>query len=410
MVTPKLAQDIAPEDVQWLWRERIPRGMFSMIAGKPDQGKSMMAAHIAADVTREGGTVLYSSAERPFSIVERPRLQAAGAVLSRVRAAGPGTGYRFTLPADMDALAEQIVEFGIDLLVMDPVSAHFSGVAPGSDKIRDILTPFADLISQTGTAVLFIEHALKRVAPHADPLSAVRGNSSGIPAACAMGFLFGSDPLHKEQKVLANVKANICEQPTALQFEIDEVEIGMESPYPVLKLEEELSGYDAIRLIARPEQIGRPDDKRKAAEQWLIDYLAAAGEPIKSSTIKDDALAHDISARTLRRAAVQVGIVKEGNGPAMTWWLPDDVLANLAEVEFRRHAPMWGVGPASIDWPTTYPTSTRRAWHVLRYIDANFRSGERAGAIALDPKAPAKVDEGLSFTDDELNEFLRGLE
>lgn len=408
MSNPILAQDIEPENVEWLWRDRIALGMFNMIAGKPDQGKSMIAAHIAAEITRQGGNVLYSSLERPFSLVERPRLEAAGAVLSRVHAAGPGTGYRFRLggpSCQLVELAELLVRFDIRLLVMDPVSAHFA-LPTGSDKIRDVLTPFAEIVNKAGTAVLFIEHALKRVAPGSDPLSAIRGNSSGIPAACAMAYMFGSDPNNEENKVLACVKSNVRERPKAIQFEIDEVDVGLKEAFPALVYQDELEAFDPIRLVSRQSEsgkVGRPNEKREKASQWLTNYLSAAGAPVLGSKVQEDAKQYGMTTRTLRRAARDMGIVKDppGGGPNCTWWLPDDILDAISVADMP---------PVKLDKPAAKlepPAERGPARDVLAWV--KYVEGETGIAAEPESVKGEVVDDDVSFTDDELANWLKGL-
>lgn len=321
--TPIRADAIVPENVEWLWRDRIPKAMFSMIAGRPDVGKSMIATVIAADVTKAGGNVLYSSKERSAGLMEWPRFMAAGGVQDRMHY------WRFSLPRDLDELHQHIIDHSIDLVVADPVSAHFVGVSKRSDKIREVLNPLEELAEQTGCAFLFIEHALKRVAANAHPLTAIEGNSSGLPAACAMAYLFGNNPTDEERKVLACVKHNICEGRKAVQFDLDTVELpGIDAPQPTLVWGDEIA-IDPMSLLHKVEtgRIGRPNDKSAAAAEWLTKYLAQAGGPVPSRVVQEDGKHYGITGRTLRRVAQQIGIVREGGGPKTTWALPPDVLA-----------------------------------------------------------------------------------
>jgi AAA domain len=46
------AADVPREPVRWLWRERIPRGMISLVAGRPGEGKSLFTNLVGADVSR----------------------------------------------------------------------------------------------------------------------------------------------------------------------------------------------------------------------------------------------------------------------------------------------------------------------------------------------------------------------
>ena len=330
---PVRADDVQPENVEWLLWDRIPRSMFTIVAGKPDQRKSMLATVIAAELTKQGKNVLYSSKERNPGLVEKPRFIAAGGVEKRMHY------WRFSLPRQLVELAEHILEKDIDLVVMDPVSAHFIGVSMASDKGREVLNPLVELAEQTGCAFLFIEHALKRIPSHANPLDGIRGNSSGLPASCSMGFIVGNDPKAPgEGTIVCNVKHNICEQRKAIRFEVDTVEVdGVDDEVPTLVWDEEVT-FDPMRLLNQstgemgPSKMGRPNEKREAAAEWLTNYLVKAGKPTLSKQIQEDAKHYGITGRTLRRAAADQRIVKAGNGPATTWWLPEDILEAVSDV------------------------------------------------------------------------------
>ncbi len=44
-------EDVKPERHEWIWGDRIARQEIHFMAGKPDIGKGMMCAKIAADVS-----------------------------------------------------------------------------------------------------------------------------------------------------------------------------------------------------------------------------------------------------------------------------------------------------------------------------------------------------------------------
>jgi hypothetical protein len=288
---PVRAVDVEPEIVDWLWMNRIPKGMISLVAGKPDQGKGLFAAMLAATVSNDesvregGGRVLYSAAEDSAGLMTRPRLEAAGANLDNVLL------WRFTLPTNGRELGQIVVNEGIDLVVMDPLASHLTGgISRHSDNVRQVLTPLTELIESTGTAVLIIEHALKRVPKSGHPLDAIGGSGSGVPAASRTAFVFGRDPDDADRRVLAPAKFNIGPQPKALAFDIDTEDLETVGDVPYLEVDEEMMAFDPMRLFegkAQPNEkkTGRPPDKRAAAAEWLTTYLADAGGPVISLEI-----------------------------------------------------------------------------------------------------------------------------
>src|SRR6266513_4467591 len=87
-------RDIAPEAVRWLWPGRIALGKLTLLIGDPGLGKSLLTAGIASCVSRgtsfpdgaacEVGRVIFFSAEDDAADTIRPRLDVAGADVSRV--------------------------------------------------------------------------------------------------------------------------------------------------------------------------------------------------------------------------------------------------------------------------------------------------------------------------------------
>jgi hypothetical protein len=304
---------------------RFPKGMITLVAGKPDQGKGLLAALIAAQVSHTE-RVLYSAAEDSMGMMTKPRLEAAGANLDNVLL------WRFALPRNGRELGQIVVEQEIGLIVMDPLASHLvGGISRHSDNVRSVLSPLTELIESTGTTVLIIEHALKRVPTSGHPLDAIGGSGSGVPAASRAAFVFGQDPDDEDRRILAPVKFNIGPTPKAMAFVVETEDLDVVGDVPFLEYDEELMAFDPLRLFMKKTNAnrttGRPNDKRAAAAEWLTTYLADAGGPTKSSTIHEDAKQYGMSQKTLRRAADDMGIVKNppGGGRSCTWDLPDEV-------------------------------------------------------------------------------------
>lgn len=321
------ASDVAPKKVHWLWEKRIPEGDITVIAGRPDQGKGLLAAHVAAQVSRRGDKVLYSAVEDDDGRMTRPRLEAAGANLDNVLL------WRFALPTQMDELVSHVIDNGIKLVVMDPFAAHLHGVSRYADSIRKVTTPIAELAQVTGAAFLVIEHALKRITENADPLTAISGGGSGMVAASRAAFLFGTDPKDDDYRVLCSVKSNYGEKPKALRFETDTDELDVVGEIPSLVRKDEVD-FSASRLLktGEPGKGGRKPDKRADAAEWLAKYLHAAGKKVKVQDVKEDAKQHGITSKTLVRAAADM-VVKDppGGGRGCTWKLDPDLEDYMAE-------------------------------------------------------------------------------
>lgn len=154
------AASVERAPVSWLWRNRIPRGMLSLLFGRPGTGKSLFAAHLAAEVSRRGD-VIFATHEDPLRQVARPRLEAAGAILERVHFWTP------TLPEETRRLEDVIREREAALVVIDPIAAHLSVSVYNDQEVRTALTPLAQVAEETSAAILLLHHPIKNPAASA---------------------------------------------------------------------------------------------------------------------------------------------------------------------------------------------------------------------------------------------------
>jgi hypothetical protein len=89
--------DVISEPVVWIWKYRIPLGKLTLLAGFPGLGKSLAACSIAAILSTgrywpdrlsgppplRGSTIFLNYEDDPGDTL-RPRLEAAGADLTRI--------------------------------------------------------------------------------------------------------------------------------------------------------------------------------------------------------------------------------------------------------------------------------------------------------------------------------------
>jgi hypothetical protein len=142
--------------VSWLWDDRIPLGKVTLLDGDPGAGKSILALDLAARVS-QGTPMPFLKEKRvgPADVVifndddgladtVRPRLEAAGADLTRIRS------------VDFAISREHIEYVQPALIILDPISAYFC-LSPGVPP-RQILKDLARLARLTGTAVLAVQY------------------------------------------------------------------------------------------------------------------------------------------------------------------------------------------------------------------------------------------------------------
>ena len=64
MTAPIRLDRVRARKVAFLWRDRIPKGMITVVAGRPDQGKGLFGAHVAAEASQRT-RVLYRPPRTP---------------------------------------------------------------------------------------------------------------------------------------------------------------------------------------------------------------------------------------------------------------------------------------------------------------------------------------------------------
>ena len=319
------ARDVKRLPVRWLWRDRLPEGMLSLIAGRPGQGKSLVAAALAAEISKKG-TVIFSNMEDPLAQVVRPRLEAAGANLDNIIFA------THIFPDDLDAFEELVVETKAKLAIFDPIAAHLSVSIFNDQEVRRALSPLAAVCSARNLSVVMIGHTLKYVSSKSHPLASIGGSGAGLVGAARAIFLFGPNPDDKDERVLAPVKFNLGPMPKSCVFELDEVEFyndkdRLDAIVGRLVLTNDQSDVKAIDVILRdPAAPGKKQPEKIAnASEWLTLYLAMGPRP--AAELREDATQYGHSWSTIKRAADECGVEKSrkgfGAGGSWHWNLPE---------------------------------------------------------------------------------------
>ncbi|MBI4491733.1 MAG: AAA family ATPase [Chloroflexi bacterium] len=374
--------DVQPERVSWLWPGRVPLGKLTVLDGDPGLGKSAITTDLAARVS-VGGTmpdgarsdldgpagVVLLSAEDDLADTIRPRLDAAGADVSRIVALKavlrlepspdperPATA-RPDLPtvADLDAIREAIARVDARLVVVDPVMAFLPSATNSfrDADVRRVLAPLAALAAETDVAVVAVRHLNK--ATGGNPLYR-GGGSIGIIGAVRSGLLVAPDPDLPDgaRRILASSKSNLSEPPPALAYHLEAVAGGA-----VRVVWEGAVQHTASSLLAQSAD-GEERGALAEARDFLRELLADGPSPAKD--VQREARAAGISEITLRRAKTALGITptKQGMAGPWTWQLPPKMLIHPedAHVQNNEHLqpPMSTFG-GELPWA---PTPTER--------------------------------------------------
>ncbi len=328
---------IEAKRIDWLWGGRIPRGMVTLVEGLPDVGKSVLSMDTAARVStgtampgeteqHEPADVVVLSGEDDSARTIRPRLEAAGADLSRchvIRMRAPDGSEHFPDidPADLAECEARIVERGARLFVVDPL---FAFLPPKVDAhkdahVRRALVPVHGLAERTGCAVMVIRHPRKNNANA--PAVLAGGGSIGITAAARSVLLVARDPEDDtgNRRILAVAKHNLAGPTPSLEFEIEETFIGELAISTAHVLWGGQSHFSADQLV-QPAQ--GPEQKSAVDEAW--DFLGQAvptWRPVRE--VQAEARQAGVSWDSVRRAMKARGVKpRKRPGKDGPWELP----------------------------------------------------------------------------------------
>jgi hypothetical protein len=317
------AADVTSENVVFEWFPYLPRGKFTILEGDPGDGKTMIAIDIASRISngkgfpgQEGegftegkgpGDVLFLTAEDGLADTLRPRLDSAGADVTRVHfleygveldEAGEEKEFGFTL-ADMDVLKDALRQKpGIRLVAFDPLHAFLPS---GTDfhkatDVRAALRPITDLANERKFAFLGIRHLTKSAKSRA-----ILGGQGSIDFSAAARSIL-SVGKYQGELYMGHVKSNLERFGYSQRYDI----VSEDSSGGRV---EWLGPSDVTAEEVRATLEPRETPSRRPAEEFLENMLVDG--PKSQQEIKEAAVQERIPFRTLERAKKKLGVKSE---------------------------------------------------------------------------------------------------
>ena len=313
---------LKPKKVSYLWEPYLPN-KFCLLDGRPDSGKSQFYLYLAtritqglpfftddSDLRREPGNVIIVQAEDDIEDTLLPRLNAAGADLSRVivlkrtwttqDANGKSRTEKITFD-NLDAVHTIAEHYQPKLIVFDPFNAFVAGRATNtSHSMRPLMENLMTLTSRHNCCVLVVRHVSKH---HRGAALDAGSGSHDIVAACRSMLLAARDLQVPGQFVLTHAKSNLSVRGDSLAYRLTNV-----PKFQAPRLE--FTGYSYLTADDLTANSKRSDNGVQDAESFLHALLSK--EPKSSDEVKKAARRRGFSRRVLDAAKKNVGVQTRG--------------------------------------------------------------------------------------------------
>ncbi len=231
---------IEPRAVQWLWKYRIPNGKLVSLSGNPGLGKTLVLMDIAAHVTTgaawpdgepggdPGGVVICSAEDDPHDTL-RPRLDAAGADVSRINLVqsvvlmDPKSKKKserlIDLQQDRDAIGKAMdLTANCKLLIMDPINAYLGKTDSHKNaEVRQVLGPVAELCHRKCVAFIYLGHLNKTTN---GPALYRAAGSIAFVAAARVAYMVVESKDDSSIRLFLPVKNNLAPNIGGLSFQV----------------------------------------------------------------------------------------------------------------------------------------------------------------------------------------------
>jgi RecA-family ATPase len=322
------ATDIAMKATRWLWKDDrahwLAMGSLVGLAGREGVGKSTWCAYLTALITRGElpgdfyGTakgVIICTTEDDWSATLKPRLEAAGADMSRVHrldaVGADGLEEIVTLPNDLIGMEQIIREKNVALVILDPLLTFVNKKLDTHKdaEVRRALEPVVRMAHDTKASVIGLSHVNKT--SEGDLMNRVTG--SRAIGAVARGvlfcgsyrpvedmaseddspfvkpdlpkrarFVFGQSKNNLQAKVMHSVEYHI--QGKTVGYD-QEAQKDVEGSYLVLDRTHTENVEDII--LEQEKRAKATKTGGSKAEGWLVAYLTGKGEVPANQLFRD---------------------------------------------------------------------------------------------------------------------------
>ncbi|MEW6774991.1 MAG: AAA family ATPase [Bdellovibrionota bacterium] len=298
--------ELPEREVEYLWEPYFPHARFTLLEGDCGAGKTWIAADLAAQVSRQEGKVLIFSSADALESVFKPRLKAAGADLSRIKAIElsrilgmESEGERHVSVMFLSGYTSQECP---DLVILDSIEPY---VAKKAARFSEVLR---DLAIEHGCTIL----AVRRL-PRTPSGRLARTGPEDISFWAESIVVCGKDPEDPRKRILAHARSVHAAEGESVEFTIEDGRIQWGSTREMT----------AEELLHPPkgEIPDHPSAFHKARE--FLKRTLADGR-LETKRVLEGAALEGIRKKTLLRAKKSLGVQSTKNVWDWLWVLPKE--------------------------------------------------------------------------------------
>jgi len=297
-------------DIEWSWKNWLPKGLLTILASDPGIGKSAIALRMAqtfiqgcvwpdgTSFSDDKGSVLWCEAESAEAInISRAAswkipMEYLLSPLNNI----PPIAIKLDREDHRNALKVQSIRNDIKLVIIDSLRGIHGGEENSSDIIQ-VLMWLAELARDIQKPVLLTHHLRKKNRSDSNvvTLDRLRGSTAIVQPARMVWALDTPDPTTPNNKRLSVIKSNIARFPDPLGFSITGTGI----------------------VFGSAPQKPKANTVIERAKFILLDILNKG--PLVASEILEQLIKEGVSKNTVYRARKELGLVQFHKGKQVYW-------------------------------------------------------------------------------------------
>ena len=254
--------EVAVEEIEWLWYPYIPFGKLTIIHGDPGEGKTTLILQLAAllsrgdklpcdDTEREPISIIYQTAEDGLGDTIKPRLLSGNADCTQIKVIDESE-----VPLTMlDARVERAIqETGARMIILDPMQAYLGEKVDmnRANEVRSVLSQLGRIAEKYKCAIILVGHLNKMQGTKAN----YRGlGSVDFQATARSVLVVGRVKDSPETRVMAHQKSSLAPEGEPIAFELNK-ETGFRwiGHYDI-SIDDLLSGFSRQKKSAMAESL-----------------------------------------------------------------------------------------------------------------------------------------------------------